>query len=186
MGNIRCAASLSLAAIVGLTGTLLVVDHRPANAFSDICRASVDLYDEFQKETQAISNLLLSALIGGAFASESSEPMNDLIVNSFSGHVEKANNTYKRFSSILVPCHLTLSFNKESLSCPMFINTLRDSMANNRKKLLLPLGNILNEPNGSKRFSMYLDLEAQVHNINAETKKLFNTGKRLLAMCAES
>jgi hypothetical protein len=186
MEIIRYASSCSLAAVVGLTGTLLVVNNRPAKAFSSTCRASVDLYDEFRKETLAISNLLLSPLIGGAFASESSERMNDLILNSFGGHVENAYNAYKRFSSSLIPCHLTLSFNKKPPSCAMFINALRDSMANQRDSLLLPLDKILNEPNKSNRFSMYMGLEARVYEINAETQKRFNTGKRLLAICAAS
>ena len=184
MEIIRYASSCSLAAIVGFTGTLLVVNNRPAKAFSSTCRASVDLYDEFRKETLAISNLLLSPLIGGAFASE--ERMNDLIINSFSGHVENAYNAYKRFSSSLIPCHLTLSFYKKPPSCAMFINVLRDSMANQRGSLLLPLDKILKEPNKSNRFSMYMGLEARVYEINAETQKRFNTGKRLLAICAAS
>jgi len=183
MEIIRYASSCSLAAIVGLTGTLLVVNNQPAKAFSSTCRASVDLYDEFRKEILAISNLLLSPLIGGFFASES---MNDEITNSFSGHVENAYNAYKRFSSNHIPCHLDLSFNKTPVSCAMFINVLRDSMANQRDSLLLPLDKILKEPNKSNRFGMYMGLKARVYEINAETQKRFITGKRLLAICAES
>lgn len=163
-----------------------MVEKRPANAFSDNCRASVDLYDKFKKETRAISNLLLSTLIGGAFASESSEAMDRLVVESFEGPVDNALNIYKRFSSRLIPCHLDLSYTKAPLSCAMFINALRDAMAIDRGKLLVPLGKILKESNRSERFTMYLTLEAKVYEINAETQKIFNTGKRSLAMCAAS